>query len=126
MLHWRPWKPWWLLQKTWVELAVLQVVGEEKLVAEHIQPALDFHRKVTGQAGAHLALVADNTFITPWMAAKPLSKNSAFAQAAAKDLAQHLAVTKPSNMISSCAPLVWSRNVRDNLQVLGSSILSGT
>ena len=33
--------------RTWVKLAVLQVVGEEDLVAEHLQPALDFHRKVT-------------------------------------------------------------------------------
>jgi hypothetical protein len=83
--------------KTWVELAVLEVVGEEDLVAEHLKPALDFHRKVTDQAAAHLALLADNTFRTPWLAAKLLSKNKALAQAAAKDLARHLATTRPGN-----------------------------
>ena len=32
--------------KTWVHLAVLQVVGEEDLVAEILQVALDFHMSV--------------------------------------------------------------------------------
>ena len=38
---------------TWVELAVLYVVGEEEaLVALRFQPALGFHRRVTDRAGA--------------------------------------------------------------------------
>ena len=40
--------------KTWVHLAVLQVVGEEDLVAERLQMALEFHRSVSDQAAAHL------------------------------------------------------------------------
>ena len=47
--------------KTWVGLAVLQVVGEAELVAEHLPDALAFHRQVSDQAAAHLNLIADNT-----------------------------------------------------------------
>jgi hypothetical protein len=32
---------------TWVHLAVIQVVGEEDLVAERLPVALDFHRSVS-------------------------------------------------------------------------------
>ena len=35
---------------TWVELAILQTVGEEGLVAEYLDEGLDFHRKVADQA----------------------------------------------------------------------------
>ena len=83
--------------KTWVELAVLKVVGEQDLVDEHLRDALDFHRAVTDSAAGHLALVGDNTFRTPWLAAKLLSQDTANAQAAAKDLAKHLATTRPGN-----------------------------
>ena len=34
--------------KTWVDLAVLQVVGEQDLVAERLQEPMDFHRQVPG------------------------------------------------------------------------------
>ena len=60
--------------KTWVDLAILQVVGEQDLVAEYLPEALDFHRSVTDQAAAHLHLLGDNTFRTSWLTAKLLSK----------------------------------------------------
>jgi len=82
---------------TWVELAVQQVVGEQHLVAEYLPEALKFHRIVAGQASGHLALLADNTFRTPWLAAKLLSKDAAVAQTAAAALAKQLATTRPSN-----------------------------
>ena len=83
--------------KTWVELSVLYVVGEEALVAEHLQLALDFHMRVTDSVGAHLALLCENTLRTPWLAAKPLPQSPLVAQAGAKDLARLLAATNPSN-----------------------------
>ena len=83
--------------KTWVDLAVLRVVGQSDLVSEHLQTALDFHRRVSSQASAHLSLLADNTFRTPWLAAKLLSTDATKAQEAAKCLARHLATTRPSN-----------------------------
>ena len=83
--------------KTWVEFVVLKVVGDEDLVEIHLSGALDFHRAVTDSAAAHLALVGDNTFRTPWMAAKLLSCDKDLARAAAQELAKHLAPTKPSN-----------------------------
>ena len=60
--------------KSWVALAVLQVMGEERLVGEKLQVALDFHLLVSNQAAAHLHLLFDNTYRTPWLAAKLLSK----------------------------------------------------
>ena len=56
--------------KTWVHLGVLQVVGEENVVAERLQVALDCHMSVSDQAVAHLNLLRDSTFRTPWLAAK--------------------------------------------------------
>ena len=46
--------------ETWVEFAVLSVVGEQSLVPERLRGALDFHRRVTDAASAHLSLLADN------------------------------------------------------------------
>ena len=60
--------------KTWVEPAVLQIVGEQDLAAERLQGALEFHKSVTDQAAGHLNLLNDNTFRTPWLAAKFLSR----------------------------------------------------
>ena len=79
---------------------MLYVVGEQTLVAERLQRALDFHRRVTDSAGAHLALLCENTLRTPWMAARLLSKEPELAQAAAKDLARHLASTNTANRTS--------------------------
>ena len=83
--------------RTWVELAVLQIVGEQALVEDRLKEALDFHRMVTDQASAHLSLILDNTFRTPWLAAKLLSTDKQVAQAAAKALSRHIASTRPSN-----------------------------
>jgi hypothetical protein len=83
--------------KTWVELAVLQVVGDQDLVAEHLPEALDFHRSVSDTAAAHLNLLADNTYRTPWLAAKLLSKNKILARDAAATLVKHLVTIKPKN-----------------------------
>ncbi len=86
--------------KTWVELAVLQALGDADLVPPRPSEALDFHRKVTDRAAGHLALVADNTFRTPWTAAKLLSTDRIIARTAAVTLAKHLATTRPSNRTS--------------------------
>ena len=83
--------------KTWVELAVYQVVQERDLVAERLSEALEFHRKVSDQAGGHLKILADNTFRTPWLAAKLLSKDSTFARDSAVALVRHLVTTRPGN-----------------------------
>ena len=83
--------------RTWVEVLVLQVVGDRDLVPEHLQKAYDFHRQVTDAASAHLNLLADNTFRTPWMAAKLLSKDKHVAKGAAQSLLLHIATTRPGN-----------------------------
>ena len=83
--------------KTWVDLAILQVVGKEDLVAGYLPEALDFHRGVTDQAAAHLHLLGDNTFRTPWLAAKLLSTDRILAKESASALVKHLATTKPGN-----------------------------
>ena len=86
--------------KTWVALAVLQVLGEERLVGEKLQEALDFHRSVSDQAAAHLNLICDNTYRTPWLAAKLLSKDKNLAQDSAALLVKHILTTKPGNRTS--------------------------
>ena len=83
--------------KTWVEMVVLQVVGDRDLVDVHLAEAVEFHRSVTDSSASHLALVGENTFRTPWLAATILSSDRVRAQGAAKDLAMHLATTRPSN-----------------------------
>ena len=57
---------------SWVEFAVLHVVGDRDLVGRYIREALDFHRVVAGKAASHVALIGYNTFRTPWLAAKLL------------------------------------------------------
>ena len=83
--------------KTWVELAILQAVGEQDLAGDYLQEALDFHRTVSSEAAAHLNLLGDNTYRTPWTAAKLLSTDPARAKGAASVLAKHLAKTRPGN-----------------------------
>ena len=83
--------------RTWVELAVLQVVGEEDLIGEKLQEALDFHRSISDQAAAHLNLLLDNTYRTPWLAAKLLSQDKALARDSAAALMRHMASTRPEN-----------------------------
>ena len=51
--------------KTWVELAVLQIVGDDDLLRSYLPDALDVHRLASRQSSAHLNLVADNTYRPP-------------------------------------------------------------
>ena len=102
--------------KSWVALAVLQVMGEERLVGEKLQEALDFHRLVSDQAAAHLNLVSDNTYRTPWLAAKLLSKDKALAQDSAALLVKHLATTRPSNRTSFEKHLFTQEELWKNLE----------
>ena len=83
--------------KTWVDLAVLQVVGDENLVAERLQETLDFHRSVSDAAAAHLNLLFENTYRTPWLAAKLLSTDRALAKDASVALVRHIVTTRPGN-----------------------------
>ena len=102
--------------KTWVELAVLGVVGDEDLVAEKMQEALEFHKSVSGQAAAHLNLLADNTYRTPWLAAKLLSKDPALAREAARTLVRHLVTTRPNNRTSFEEHLFTQEELWRNLE----------
>ena len=86
--------------KSWVALAVLQVMGEERLVGEKLQVALDVHLLVSNQAAAHLHLLFDNTYRTPWLAAKLLSKDKDLAQNSAALLVKHLVTTRPAHITS--------------------------
>ena len=107
-LHTRP--------RTWVELVLLQVLGEEDLIAERLPESLEFHRTVSDQAAAHLHLLADNTFRTPWMAAKLLSKNKTLAKGAASSLVKHLDTTRPCNRTSFEEHLFTQQELWQNLQ----------
>ena len=57
--------------ETWVALAVISAVGEGRQ-GDFLDEALAFHRRVSGDASAHLALTSQNTFRTPWLAASLL------------------------------------------------------
>ena len=108
---------------------MLQVVGEEDLVAERLQVALDFHRSVSDQATAHLNLLHDNTFKTPWLAAKLLSTDKALAKSSAAALVKHLVTTRPGNRTSFdnhtlTHGVVWE-NIEDLFQGRASSVLVG-
>ena len=83
--------------KTWVEVAVLEVVGETRLVPTYLSEALKFHLQVSGDAGAHLKLIGDNTCRTPWLAAKLLLPTATDAKAAAVSLVARVVNTKPVN-----------------------------
>ena len=67
-------------------------------MAERLQVALDFHRSVSDQAVAHLNLLHDTAFRTPWLAAKLLSTDKALAKSSTADLVRHLVTTRPGNM----------------------------
>ena len=83
--------------RTWVELAVHSVLGDADLVADRLGEALEFHRMVTDQAAAHLNLLAENTYRTPWLAAKLLSRDKILASTSASALVKHLVKTRPAN-----------------------------
>ena len=83
--------------KTWVELVLQNLLEDRDLVEERMKEALDFHRSVSDQAAAHLSLVANNTFRTPWLAAKLLSSDAHLAHESALELLKHIVETRPSN-----------------------------
>ena len=99
-----------------MHLAVVQVVGEEDLVAERLQKALDFHRSVSDQAVAHLNLLHDNTFRTPWLVAKLLSSDKALAKSSAAPLAKHLVTTRPGNRTSVKHHMFTHQELWENLE----------
>ena len=101
---------------TWVALAVFQIVGSVDLVGERLQDALDFHRSVSDQAAAHLNLLFDNTFRTPWLAAKLLSKDKTIAQSAAVSLVRHLVTTRPANRTSFEDHMFTQQELWQNLE----------
>lgn len=106
---------------SWVELAVLDVVGDRDLVEQHLVSALDFHKRVAGRAASHLALVGDNTFRTPWLAARMLAADAREAQDAAKALVRHLVTTKASNRTHFESYLFDTRPLYDNLVEFSSA-----
>ena len=84
--------------KTWVELAVVETVGGDRAIAaDNIRYALAFHRAVSQKADAHMDLILENTFWTPWSAAKLIGNDSAAAQIATQLLATHLVTVIPTN-----------------------------
>ena len=86
-----------LAPRTWVELCLVILLGDKGLVEARLPGALDFHRVVSGKAAAHLALLGDNTFRTPWLTTKLLSKDLGTARDAAVALLRHLDTTRPGN-----------------------------
>ena len=83
--------------KTWVELAVLEVLGDGALVDVFLDKALAFHAKVSTQASAHLNLVGENTYRTQWLSAKLLQSEANLAKDAASELLKYLVTTTPAN-----------------------------
>ena len=77
---------------------------------------MDFHRQVSDSAAAHLNLLANNTFRTPWLAAKILMKDPALAQDAAKTLVKHIVTTRPDNRTSFEQHLFTQADLWQNLQ----------
>ena len=102
--------------KTWVALAVLQVMGEDRLVGEKLQEALEFHRLVADHAAAHLNLLSDNTYRTPWLAAKLLSKDNDLAQISAPLLVKRQVSIRPANRSSFEKHLCTQEELWKNLE----------
>ena len=79
---------------------VLRDAGDPELAQVHIERALDFHRTITDRAAMHLKLLADNTYRTPWLAAKLLSGDKDLAHTSAVELVKVLTTTSPDNRSS--------------------------
>ena len=101
---------------TWVEVVVLEIVGELRLVPGYLRGALDFHLLVSGTAGSHLNLLGHNTLRTPWLAAKLLLPTASQAKAAAVSLVAQLVTTRPDNRTSFEKLLVDSADLWSNLE----------
>lgn len=82
---------------TWVEAFLWHLLQDESRVRDSLVESLDFHRRLTDRASAHLALAASNIMRTPWLAASLLDVEAVAAKAAAQALAQHLAGTPPAS-----------------------------
>ena len=102
--------------QSWVALRVLEVVGERALVDRYLEDALDFVRTVSDAAAAHLRLLLQNTFRTPWLAAKMLSTDAFHARASAREVLKHLDTTLPANRSSFEKHLLGSPELWLNLQ----------
>ena len=102
------------LPRTWIHLLTEEIVGGDQL-PEYIEKALRFHRQVSAKAAAHLALVGDNTFRTPWLAAQLLAKDPLGAQDAARALLKSLNKTKPSTRTHFEKHLCETKYLHDNL-----------
>ena len=81
----------WQGRRNWVEVAVLECVGDEQLLNAHLPAAMKFHRYISDRASSHLRLVLGNIAQTPWLASSLLSSDASVAQAAAQALLRHLA-----------------------------------
>lgn len=81
--------------RTWVELALQQILGDPDLVSDALPAALEFHRRVADKASAHLALTVENIGRSHWLAAAVVHPDPTKAQAAAARLVRHLATTAP-------------------------------
>ena len=82
------------MPETWVSLMVGTLVGEENL-GDFLPEAERFHLQCSGAAAAHLNLVANNTFRTPWLAAKLLLTDPPAARDAAGALVKLVSSTPP-------------------------------
>ena len=102
--------------RAWLHFAVLQVVDDEDLVSEWLKEALDFHRSVSDSAAAHLNLLCNNTFRTPWMAAKLLSTDKTLARSSAAALVRQLVTTRPGNRSSFEKHLFSHNDLWQNLE----------
>ena len=74
---------------------------------------------MSGKAAAHLALVGENTFRTPWLAAQLLSKDPLAAQDAARTLLVHLNKTTPAARTLFENYLCGTKHLYDNLEEFG-------
>ena len=79
----------------WVELAALMEYEDEDL-ARDAMPALQrLHLALASRGTSHLALVVDNIYRTPWLAASVLSPKPERAQAGAAALMRHVLSVAP-------------------------------
>ena len=82
-------------QRTWIDLVLHQVLGDESLEEAAATSAFAFHKCVSDRASSHLALTSANIMRTSWLAAEILSRDPQKAQSAALKLVQGLAGTPP-------------------------------
>ena len=102
--------------RTWLDLAVLQVVGAfMDLYEREITGASVFHRQVAGKAASHLMNIGHNTYRTPWLAAKLLMKDKQLAKNGATALLKIIDETSPANRTAFEQHLFESDDLWQNL-----------